>query len=766
MSDQVTQEPHGIKLSKPVVEKLGQVRRMLRKYVCIQTLLSAMCWGLFVFWIGGLFDFLPVRAGSSESPRWLRIVFLVCMFGGCAWIIIGWALPRLLRRIKDRSVALLIEKHYEQFDNRLVTAVELSDGRNLDEEVSNPRAYQNMLERVHGSLDERISQVEVRELFNWQPIWSRGVLTVLAVGLTTFAIFGFPNWMSIWANRLFALSDRPWPRQAQLETDGIQLQLPAFSRQLASERTLIPFENGLVRVPQGSRAVLMISAQAEEKVVPEVCTMFYASEDGERGRANLRRIGAVKDGWQEFALDGPPLDGIASSMEIDVVGLDYSLRDLFIEAVSPVLITDLQIKCTYPKYLLQSVTRPEQEMLPYQTGIRIPQGTEVSLIGKTSRGIGRVDYLLQNRETDESGQLSIADRIVRLEASGTQFEIPIGKLNATEVVEVRVLDEFGLPSERIPRYVLSMLEDSVPEVTAKLVGIGSSITPNALLPIQGTVTDDNGVAGVYVDLLRGENESVIIPTNLEEGDKLDTTIDLKQLAEQGRFAPKIGETIGLVVEARDYYDLSENGHEGQSPPIQLNIVTKDELLVILDRQELGLRQRLEQIILELNELQEIISSLALLEGEPFEDRTRFRAQQCIQQTDKSEQELDSLAKRMDNIRMQLKNNRTDSYDRELRLQSRVIAPLRRVVDLHFAGLSANLQNAAIRSNQRVPPSYSAALSDLSFILDELEKIKSSMLDIESFNEIIDLVRGLLDEQDLLIQETEKAQKAKILDFLQ
>ena len=34
-----------------------------------------------------------------------------------------------------------------------------------------------------------------------------------------------------------------------------------------------------------------------------------------------------------------------------------------------------------------------------------------------------------------------------------------------------------------------------------------------------------------------------------------------------------------------------------------------------------------------------------------------------------------------------------------------------------------------------------------------------------FNEIVDLVRGLLDDQDDLIQETEETQKKRILEFL-
>ena len=40
-----------------------------------------------------------------------------------------------------------------------------------------------------------------------------------------------------------------------------------------------------------------------------------------------------------------------------------------------------------------------------------------------------------------------------------------------------------------------------------------------------------------------------------------------------------------------------------------------------------------------------------------------------------------------------------------------------------------------------------------------------MQDIEDFNEIIDLVRGLLDDQEKVLSETEKEQRQRILDLL-
>jgi hypothetical protein len=58
-----------------------------------------------------------------------------------------------------------------------------------------------------------------------------------------------------------------------------------------------------------------------------------------------------------------------------------------------------------------------------------------------------------------------------------------------------------------------------------------------------------------------------------------------------------------------------------------------------------------------------------------------------------------------------------------------------------------------------------SITRLARVLDVLDGIKSNMLDIESFNEIVDLVRSLLEDQEGILSETEKQQKARILDLL-
>ncbi len=598
-------ERQPLSIETPVVRKLSTIASLIRNYVIIEAILWITLWCLAVFWLGAMLDYLPVTAGASETPRAVRIAMLAVMALGTGWIVIVRLLSRVFANLPRKSLALLVERKYPEFNNELVTAVELSSRAEL--EVSNPEAYRAMLGRVHRSVGQRIERVEPATLLNWQPIWGAGIACGFAIAITAIAGFGMSGWMTQWSQRLFGLSDEPWPRRASLHADGIQLQLPAFTGQLAAERIMIPFEDGVARLPNGAAAQLQISADTKAAALPETCTLFYRADDGSRGRANLRRVGGPIAGWQQFTLEGPPLDGLTSDLEFDVVGLDARLRDLKLQVIEPAAISDMQIECHYPAYLLDSLaSRPKVERLPYRSGQRIPQGTDVTLIGKSSSPLKQVQYVVRGTSTGGTGDGAL--QILTSEPEGTEFRVALGALNSSLVIEVRLIDQYGLSSDQIPRYLLTMQEDTVPEVATRLDGIGTAITPNAILPILGSVTDDHGVQEVLVEIAQNEEQPLKLQVPLAADDQLDTKVDLAQLAEDGKFklAPKM--TLGLVVSARDRFDLQGQQHIGLGQPQQLAVVTANELGVILDRQELELRQRLELIISEVEQLREALKT--------------------------------------------------------------------------------------------------------------------------------------------------------------
>jgi hypothetical protein len=786
-----------LQLSTAITRTFRQLRRLLTRYVATQGLLWIALWLLLVFWLGGLIDYLPVTMGSSETPGWLRAGLLAMMLFGSGLIGYRWIVARLWVKLENKSLALLIERHYPELNNELITAVELGDAA-PGPDVSNPLAHRKMLQRVHQSAEQHIAVVRPIDMFDWQPLWSAGIAAALGLSVTAVAVLGMPEWTGRWARRLFTLADEPWPRRAALRADGLLLQVPAFSTQLSAERVLVPFVDSVARVPQGAAPQLQISADARAQQVPEVCTMFYQSADGTRGRANLRRIGSPRNEWQSFTLEGPPLDGLTHNMQIDVLGLDARLRDLDIEVVQPAVVADMQLSCVYPSYLLDSFSvRGQQETIQYRSGLAIPEGTEVTLVGTASHPLRRVEYMIQAPTSESASETKPeAPSILSSAPDGLTFRVPLGQLTASQVVEIRLIDQYGLSAEQIPRYVITMREDTIPEVATQLEGIGLAITANAQLPITGTVIDDHGIEQVSLELGVAEAPPLAITLALEET-QLTAIIDLEQLAEQQQISLAPGMNLGLVVSAQDYYDLGDKSHVGRGQSVQLSVVTPDQLLVILDRQELELRQRFELIVSELEQLRPVLQTMktdlpatsgqirlqpapgstspvvGYLQEASRESPTQVAqrlaglwSQQSVLQADKSQQELSSVAARVDNLRMQLINNRIESYDRQQRLQDKVGLPLRSVLANEYEALRralAAMQTAALAGGGRESAQVSAQA--LEAVLLKLEEIKASMQDIEDFNEIIDLVRGLLEDQEKVLGETEQQQRQRILDLL-
>ncbi len=778
----------GDRLSQAVQTQLKAVRSAIRLYIALDGLLLAALLTMLIFWIGGAIDYFPVTVGSSETPQWVRATLLSAIIGLVAWITLWRAGRRLIANLPDSSLAVLLERRFPQLNNELVTAVELVGA--VDRDASNPAAYGQMLARVHQAVSSRVGNLPARTLLNWQPIIKYAILTTMLAVVSVVAMIGIPDWMGLWSKRLFALSDDTWPRRSRLRADGIQLQLPAFTGQMSADRTLIVFENNVARVPRGAAPVLQISADTTAAEVPAICTLYYRDEFGSRGRANLRRVGGGESGWRQFSLDGPPLDGLTEDLRFDVIGNDARLSNFTIQAIEPAVVNSLVLDCTYAIYLLDDLSaRATSEQLPYRNGLVIPEGTTVTVKGIASSALSQVQYVMLGSGVAQStdGTTPALD-IKTIHVTGTEFSIPLGQLRSGLVLELRLLDQFGLVAAQVSRYLINVAADNVPEVQSRLVGIGTAITPRANLPLKGSVRDDHGLLKVWADLVQPDRspESIELAVNLDN--QLDSALDLQKIAEQRSLKLEPETTLGIVVSAQDRFNLDNATHVSAGPAQQLAIVTDDKLLVILDRQELELRQRLELTIGELTQLRVALQDIAKIDiasspntepadssdvdapADPAEQSRRLvvvRTQQSVLQADKSQQELIGIAGRVEDIRLQLVNNRIDSLDRQTRLQKRVYEPLKEALDKEVSqlGLRLNeLQSAAMAATEK-NLDIASATTALDKLIVVLEQIIANMLDIESYNEIIDLVRGLLETEERLLDETQKQQKQQIFDLL-
>ncbi len=789
---------------------LASIRRQVRQYIVADSLLAVAALILVTFWIGLAIDYLPVRLGGTEMPRSARAVLLLVVTITIVYLLAKLLWSRLQKPLHDDSLALLVERQHPELQGRLVTAVQL-----LEENRSHDMHEPALLQQVHNEAALSVGAIEPQRIFRWQPIWQKvAVVAPLGIAAIVFAI-AMPTSFARAAGRLLLLSDSPWPRQAALSMIGIELAAVTADENEVAAPKLVEFTDQTLRLPQGSSGLLRVSAKADGAVVPDVCTVYYASDDGTRGQANMRRVGRVVDGQQSFVLDGPPLAGISDSVWISVRGLDSRLDDFRIEAVPPPAISNMQIVATDPAYLKSpDADSPVTRDTAYQSGLRVREGANVRLMGTSTMPLGNVDVRLVR------GNESTLHAAATIDDDGLSFSIAIEDMREPATVVLVPEDKTGITAQLPYRYFLGVIIDDAPEFAMRLRGIGTAVTAIAKIPLVGQTTDDYGIESAKVEMSIAANASpddatvepkengvakleqpqpgsvtteAIVP---DRDGNFALTIDLKALAEAKQFVvpdPQANTTaaaINLFGEASDRYDL-KGRHVTKSELFRLEIVTAERLLMLLERRELALRARLEQAIDETRGLRDSLDGLRREALQPAAsgdvaskstegdasgkvesevDRRqqifRLRAQQNGLQASKTGEELSGIAASLDDLLEEMQNNRVDSVDRSERIGNGVRDPLRIIVagDLtklkaeisEAETMTANLSAAAEKTGQAVQTAEN--------VLIQLTAVLEKMLDLESFNEILDMVRELIDSEDGLLNETKKEQKRKLEDM--
>ncbi len=773
-------------LPETIRSKLAELRGLISRLIACQGWVGLGIWFLAAFWTFGLIDYLPTRFGADESPRLVRMVMLAILSAGSVALVYHYFWNRWLVHWSDQSLALAIEKQHPEFKSSLIATVQAASttlGKPTDG-FDHP-LRPGVLSIARQEAESRISGVDVRSMVRFQSLQRELVVFAAIAGFSCVFALLAPGWTRHWGKRLFALSDAPWPRITKLGLIGVELDVPPFSNQTVRERYLVPFQDALVSVPKGTSCQLKMWAENLLAAPYDSCALTYRDVDGNRGRANLRR--GTKEGVrQQFVLDGPPLESINDSLSMTLAGGDARIGNLTLRAVDAPMVVSASIDVEYPAYLQRSTkTVWGKEQLPYRNGIRLPHSTQVALRIDANKPIRRCEWLLVRSGTDSTEGEPI-DRI-ELESPATQITLPLGPLDANFLVEVRLWDENGLTSTRVQPFVIASIADNPPSVDFVLEGIGTSITEQALLKVRSTVSDDYDLNQAWIDSIIDDQPKQRTMLAIGSRGESDIDIDLKKMRDEGLETPKVGSVLSMMVSASDYLQQGDAPHVGRSTPIQLNVVTPDQLLILLERRELAMRARLEQIIGELGQLRDLLAAMnrprdpaassgAQSDESAAEDpQTRYlrllvlRAQQASAQADKSGGELNGVRTEIEQILAELIHNRIDSKDRRDRLEQKIQAPLVAVLGSPWQSFAKGISELEKLASQEDPTERGKKLESLmtqnAEIIVALTAILNDMIDIQDFNEVIDMVREMLEDQSEVLDKTKAEQKRRLLEAL-
>jgi hypothetical protein len=689
-----------------------------------------------------------------------------------AWKYIG---RRVLAPLPADSLALLVERQHPQLKEGLVTTVQagIIYSTSPDQAWSGLSGHEfnrTLIDATGRRTASAMDEVRLSRVFDMRPLARKtSAALVLLISIILFALLE-RDAFAFWIDRM-QLSEQLWPRRVQLTVEGFE------------EREASPVVN--VARDDDFELNVFASILGGHLAPDEVEIRWRRLSDGGRGGGPMLRIGEAVPGRDE-AQQYRYTFKASSDLEFDVIGGDDRVRNLRLRAVERPSITRIWLEVEYPAYM-----REEPASIPVSGRAELPAGASAVCRVEANKPLKSVAIRDAAEQVDVPAVVS--------PETPNEFSFSIENAAADRVFMITMLDADGVENRdpfRLPLYVVA---DEAPEVTVQLRGISSAVTPQATIPLAGKVSDDYGVEEVWFEYQVDESEKEKRPLRGQPEDVSELSLTERfDLAEadpetrRPRVALKPGQKLSLSVRASDAYDLGDEPHIGGSQRFLLDVVTPSELRALLEKRELDLRQRFEVIYERMLSVQELLDRIDLAAAasqaqdtpgatateapeEPaasparVRERDRSRIGGAHQTTAQLSFETAGVAEGFDDIVAELTNNRVDTEELKQRLEQGISEPLKEVSGEHLPQLEQRLTELEQAYDANVSGAagpLAAAKADAQATAEAMKAILDRMLELEGYNELVELLRGIVADQQQIKERTQQQQRERLRGLLE
>ncbi|MGL4943739.1 MAG: hypothetical protein ACRC46_11175 [Thermoguttaceae bacterium] len=668
-----------------VKTKLALFGRRLRRAAATDGVAAILTAATILAWCSFLADF------TFGLPLGLRTTILIAATSMAAWWIRTRIVWLYVFPFSSRELAAAIERREPSLNGTLLTAVEHGQ-RDASSEFYNAT--------VAHAIDVLQREPHATEV-NRNVVLRRVIVMFALLVPTIFAAALQPATAKLWWSRNVLLSNRAWPNDTDIVVEGFG-------------------EDGICRIPRGEAFTLTVRTRDGRRRTPDKIQVQIGRE-----RIVIDEFQVAKMSDHDVRIFTRTIPDVTESFDLVVSGGGVRRDGLRVEAVPRPQILDTEILVTPPAYLRQE---PARISLTSGTAI-VADGSDVTLVAKTSPRVRTVKVV---KRTGTSGAISNAEHTF----SANTLTANLGILRDTTAITINLEDEYAITSHPLV-LTFTVRRDSSPQVVVKCVGVAASLTPDAVVPIEGNVTDDNAIENVTLCA------KAIRLANAEENSATEEIVSRNLVADCGRAAYTIsssfaveslqlreGDTLSLWVDATDNERLdTTTGQLGRSEVFTFKVVSRETLLATLETQEIVLRQRLDGAIHEVETTRDVAMSTDV----PDTIRT-----QLVRDAQRQRYEMETIATSLEEMRRQRENNRVlDATSRE-RLAG-IVSPLRE--------LAEDTIPAAEKTFRESPLNDAAAKLDE--IASTMREVRDKMLELESYGELLERFRELIrNQQDL------------------
>ena len=735
-----------------------------------------------------------------EMDRPQRIVMLGLIVACMGWMVWRYLIKPLRRNVSEDALCLQVERQNAQLGESLISALQFSRGSDYE-----ARGVSNAM--VVATIDKGISSAEgltfEETLHSGRFVRNVLVLLVSVAALTGIVVAAqgsgvFGTW---WKRNVLLDENTRWPQKTVFVVEGV--------------------DDGVLIVPKGDDWLLIarIDEKSEEKA--EEATI----EIRRGGRRRIEVMTAIEPapkaaGGKKDAKAKPPtgptgegfhftFQQVLEEFEFRIVSDSGRTEWIQVKLVDRPEVATLNLAVTEPAYAGGRVKQLKVGLDKHY----VLKGSALQVSGTASKDLA-------------GAVLVVGDRKLALQTDGSNFKLPVPtQIQADTTFEIRLIDKVKvqLPNQTKPTplesqphtaFEIKLREDTVPQVTLKLIGVGTMVIPNAQIPCVVDANDDFEISKVRLKYewqdhsgaaphtgsikLDGLNKE-LAARNAEQNELLKPLYDkrdnlLKQqqgLAEDSNDYQQIaGELFGInakIAEARNElrnlrfnytldlkplkipensnlrirFEIDDNDNvSGPKTGIateSLEVVSEATLRNRLLEREKRQRDILESKRDQQDELFTKTAEIMARVGDKKEvseaDRATLQKMQRSQQ--RMSREMKAVAEKLSAILAEYRNNRITAEEARLKArQEKIIDPLKKLVDKSVADAAKALMQA--RGNLADPKTRNDALKsaskEQSAIRDKLTDIIAQMSKAENFQKAVNKAYQVQKAQKQLLDQ--------------
>lgn len=497
-------------LQSCVLGKLRSLRMLLRG----RLLLEGVGW--FVLGIIALILVTLAFDYTLHLNREQRIMITALCCVGILVIVWKTLLAPQTVAMKNSDLALLVERHYGQLDDRLISTLELTDR----EMIIACGASEEMVAQMSREANDIASQLKFSKIVEMRRMGKVWILTGIALLMMGSFTVLKSDVMSLWFQRNVLMSNIDWPQDTYLcvyyvNYDGQLAPLMEVAPDGTITNTVDKFD-----VLRGEdMKIVTITTDGSETPDQVKLHAWYPSVGDTEGLAGklsgqqATKYLAKLPGQSSRGVYVQKISGVSEEFRFYVTGGDDK-RDKRnphnVCLVDPPAVKQILFPVEFPAYMRKTQSEPVDGS---RGVLSIPLGSTVYIQAMVNKDLMSGELIVNEKSASKLEILNDSKNRPR-ELRGS-FTVDGKNVPRSDTLRFTLKDTSGYSNRRGEQIILQVIPDAAPSIKLQFRGVRNVICPTAMIPLIVSGKDDNGIERIDVSYIctPPEKESADAPAS-------------------------------------------------------------------------------------------------------------------------------------------------------------------------------------------------------------------------------------------------------------